>query len=704
MKNIKMKPKLIGLFLLIGIIPLIIVGYFSGNIAKKELLNRAFSQLLAIREIKKNQIESYFQERLAGLKIYAYNTAVQMAAERFITAYAKGGLTSEEYRNWDVLHGPKLAVYIKEYNYDELYFISPGGDVVYSVGKKGDVGQNVTRGVLSGSGLTEAYNRGKEDFVLVDFSWYSIIDNVACFIAGPVKSNEGQLIGVMVYQISLKAINTIMQERSGMGETGETYLVGADKRLRSDSYDDKSGNHSVRSSFAGTVDKNGVDTDSSREALSGQTNTQLTINTDYLGSQVLSAYTPVKVGNHKWALISEIDEAEVEAPISELVNSILLIGVVITLIVVLIALFLAVSISRPLLKGVHLAESLSKGDLTARIDVNQKDEIGQLAQALQYMVSRLSEVVAEVKSGAENVGSGSQQLSATAQQLSHGASEQASAAEQVSSSMEQMSSNIEQNADNAAQTEKIAVKAARDAEESGKAVNESVGAMRDIAQKIVVIQEIARQTNLLALNAAIEAARAGEHGKGFAVVASEVGKLASRTQNAAAEITNLATSSVKIAEGAGEKLTHLVPDIRKTADLVQEISAASNEQKTGIEQINQAIIQLDSVTQQNAGASEQMASTAEQLSSQAEQLQNTMDYFKLSDEYVNKSLRQLHRTTTTTIEKEVPIQGKMIKKASTTPTAIESNSQTSSKAKGVHLKLHPAGDQGDAEDEEFEKY
>jgi methyl-accepting chemotaxis protein len=274
---------------------------------------------------------------------------------------------------------------------------------------------------------------------------------------------------------------------------------------------------------------------------------------------------------------------------------------------------------------VGAARKLSEGDL--RVSLVVRSEKDQLMQALSGMVRRLTEIVSEAQASGENVASGASELSASTESLSQGASEQAAAIEECSSAMEEMASSIAQNTDNARQTESIAGKAASDAIESGGAVAETVKAMKLIAEKIRIIEEIARQTDLLALNAAIEAARAGEHGKGFAVVASEVRKLAERSQGAAGEINELSSSSLAVAERAGDLLGKLVPDIKKTADLVQEIAASSAEQNQGASQINQALQQLDQVIQQNASASEQMASTAEELSSQAEQLQSAIAFF-----------------------------------------------------------------------------
>lgn len=407
--------------------------------------------------------------------------------------------------------------------------------------------------------------------------------------------------------------------------------------------------------------------------------------------------------------------------------------------------WISLGVSRGLAKGVSLAQAVAIGDLNQQVTINTNDEIKDLidamnrmtanlretanianqisggdltvqpkplsdkdtlGHALESMVERLRGVVSDAISASGNVSAGSQQLSSASEQVSQGASEQASAAEEASASMEEMAANIKQNADNAAQTEKIARQSSKDAEASGEAVNRAVNAMRTIAEKIGIVQEIARQTDLLALNAAVEAARAGEHGKGFAVVASEVRKLAERSQTAAAEIGAVSGDTVKAAQEAGEMLTRLVPDIRKTAELVAEISAACREQDIGAAQINEAIQQLDKVTQQNAGASEEMSATSEELATQAEELQQSIAFFRTDDsnrspDHTNvraSSPKRLAPVKPATLARKGPTKTTADKKAaSSSPRNAVADLQ--SRVKGFALDLSMGGP--DADDANF---
>ena len=359
------------------------------------------------------------------------------------------------------------------------------------------------------------------------------------------------------------------------------------------------------------------------------------------------------------------------------------------------ALWIVMSINRGISRAVGVVQNVADGDLTRFAEISTRDEIGDLLGHVNTMIERLRGVVADALSASDNVSSGSQEQSASSETLSQGATEQASSAEEASASMEEMASNIKQNADNAAQTEKIARQSAKDAEASGEAVGRAVGAMRTIAEKISIVQEIARQTDLLALNAAVEAARAGEHGKGFAVVASEVRKLAERSQAAAAEISALSGETVSVATEAGEMLNRLVPDIRKTAELVSEISAACREQDIGASQINEAIQQLDKVTQQNAGASEEMSATSEELAAQAEELQASIAFFRVENS-ARKEPNHAEKLRATAAKMAAPVTAK---RPAAAPAYRPAPAARATRGNGFALDMSMGGP--DADDADF---
>jgi methyl-accepting chemotaxis protein len=332
------------------------------------------------------------------------------------------------------------------------------------------------------------------------------------------------------------------------------------------------------------------------------------------------------------------------------------------------------------------AKQIADGNLT--VSIKPRSDKDELMLAFADMVEKLSDIVGEIIRGADNIAAAAVEMSTSSQQLSEGATEQAASAEQVSSSMEEMAASIQQNTDNAQQTEKIALKAADDIQEGSRSVNETVVSMKEIAEKISIIGEIARQTNLLALNAAVEAARAGEHGKGFAVVAAEVRKLAERSQSAATEIDQVSASSVAVAEKSGKLLEQIVPDIQKTARLVQEISASSMEQSSGSEQVNSAIQQLNQVTQQNAASSEEIASSSEELSGQADQLKDVITFFNLKG---NWSVKR------PTGKKQ---QEQLISKSSKSPKA----SARGTVSKGFDLNLGNNSGNTDEKDNDYENF
>ncbi|MFW6363398.1 MAG: methyl-accepting chemotaxis protein [Spirochaeta sp.] len=508
--------------------------------------------------------------------------------------------------------------------YESVFFAQPTGTYVTSLGVEGDIS--------SREYFQEIINHG-EDLAISNALESVSSDSDIIVVAHSVRDFQGEVIGLVGATITMDILSEVI---AGMrfGEEGIGYIVDGNGLVAA--HPDPG--IRMQLNLLEAEEHEGL-IDVGRAIVQGQSGMLDYQHRD--GSLMHAIFSPVP-SSPGWSVVYDIPYSDMNAAVYQL-TWIILVLVLVTLTGILVASLVVANLTaRPIIEAVLQAQTISRGDLTRAIpeeSLQRRDEIGTLAQALDTMQEQLTDVVhsiqqsaqyvttgsGEMSDAAQQISNGSEQLSSTAQELSQGTSQQAASVQQVSASMEQMAANIQQSADNAQATEKIAIQSADEAERGGKAVGETVTAMKQIAEKIAIIEDIARETNMLSLNAAIEAARAGEHGKGFAVVAAQVRKLAENSSTAAGEISSLSIHSVQIAEEAGKMLEGLVPQIRRTAELVQEISASSREMNSGAGQVNSAISQLDQVVQQTSASAEEVASTSEQQSSQTEQMASTAE-------------------------------------------------------------------------------
>lgn len=610
-QNVKVLHKLLLAFLCIGLIPVLILGVAANLKADAALRKDSFEKLKAVREIKKNQILSFFSERMGDIRVLSENEQVADSLMMFAAAFTKEGgkVFGPEWNKVKAVCGPWFRKYQQEYGYYDLFLITAGGDIVFTTEEEPDIGQNLKTGSLSASGLGRAVAAAGERAVLVDFSPYAPSNgDPASFVAAPVKA-EGKQIGFVALQIPLDAINHIMNERTGMGETGEIYLVGSDLLMRSDSRLDPV-HHTVIASFA-NPGKGKVDTVASRAALAGRNGAEIVM--DYNGNPVLSAYAPLSVEGLSWAILAEIDVAEAFAAVYDLRNTSLGIGVGVLVAVFLSAWWIGTRLTRPVILAAGMAKDMATGDFSKRLTVDRHDEIGEMVDSLNRMSEELGQVMVGIShgmgdlagsagelnsvsvnmnEGAESTSGRARTVAAAAEEMSHSMSSVTAAMGQasanvnvVASAAEEMTSTITEIAANSEKGREITGVAVEEAEAAYSRVETLGEAANAIGTVTRTISEISEQTNLLALNATIEAARAGEAGKGFAVVAGEIKSLATQTTEATLDIRKRVEDIQGATEGTVGAIGRISEIITEINQIVAAIATAVEEQSVTTKEI-----------------------------------------------------------------------------------------------------------------------
>ncbi len=651
--KLKISKKILISMLLVGVLPLIVITIIVNNKVSNQLEYEAFAKLEAVQKLKHHQISKYFSDIEHQLKsivitkdfIDAYSKLKEFHIKMEVGQDQSYPVKSEGYTKIHKSINKYFKKVLNDFGYYDIFMIcAEHGHVMFTVAKEADLGTNLAYGKYKNTNLAKLWRKvvNTKSVQYVDFEPYAPSnDEPASFVGVPAYDEQEKIIGVYAIQVSIKKINSIMQERTGLGKTGETYLVGIDKKMRSDSFIDKKG-HSVNASFAGTIAKNGVDTKAVREVIKGKKGERIIKN--YNKDTVLSVYSPIKFGDITWAIVAEIDKTEALAAKDKLLKIIFAVLALAIFIIIFFALFISNAISKPLIKMKNdLTNSIKDNDLTMQIKVKTGDEIAELGNSFNSFKNNIRDIVEKVRQNAQDINNSTNEVSAGSEDLAVRTNEQSASVTETSSTIEEFVSLLKLNLTNARDVSTSMTSLSKDVNNNTELVKSVTGTMSEINEssqkinKIVsVINDISFQTNLLALNAAVEAARAGDAGRGFAVVASEVRNLAGKTAESSKSIETIVKSNVESTQKGIElvgKMSQffntITQKILELVNKVEQINANSNEQTTGVEQISVAINQLENVINQNAALVEELSATAKTMKFNSIELTESVSVFKI---------------------------------------------------------------------------
>jgi methyl-accepting chemotaxis protein len=668
--------RLITLFLLAAIIPLGIVAVLSFYYSESALKNAAFNQLSSIDQVKTNQILTFLTKRLVDLSILSKSSDIHKNFDLLLAYHDAGGgnpngpfdVNTDEYKAIYEQVDPFFREYLEGYGYHDIYFICKAhGHVMYTAAKEIDLGTNLKIGALRESGLAKVWSRVLEEkrMVMVDFSHYAPSKGPAVFIGAPVYGKDKEVYAVLALQISTREIDAIMQERTGMGETGETYLVGPDFLMRSNSRFEKET----------TILKKRVDTAAVQRAMEGKKG--IDVVDDYRGEKVLSCYEPLNLKkalktDFEWVIVSEIDAAEAFAPVRSLGWKILWVGLMVLVSACILGYLSAKSIAGPLKEVSGVVKQVADGDLTVATGVVKRaDEVGVLMNAFREMVVSLRDQTHEMIEGANTIAASTSELSSTASQLASTSSETSSSVSEVTTTVEEVKQTAELSNEKAAlvaQKAEQSYEVSEMGKDASRKTGEGMAMIRDemayIADSIMKLSEhmqrigeiinsvtdIADQSNLLSVNASIEAAKAGEYGKGFAVVAQEVKSLADQSKEATKQVRTIlndiqkATSNavmatergskavekgVDLAARSGDTIRTLSESMAESAQAAAQISSSSQQQLVGMDQLVQAMESIKEASMQNVDGARQLEGAIKGLEKLGRGLKGMADRFKV---------------------------------------------------------------------------